>query len=130
MEEQLALVGSLIVAKKEDQIAALPSEHGILGKWRSTGESERSFINSGGQWPHRVSPKKGLAHQASLAKPVPCTHKALSGLPDRPSLRPKLPLLAAWPQASPPAGPGWPNSTLSLWDLLILFNGAAHPLGS
>lgn len=39
MEERLTLVGSLIVAKKEDQIAPLPLVQGISGKQRSVGES-------------------------------------------------------------------------------------------
>lgn len=39
MEERLTLVGSLIVAKEEDQIAPLPLVRGISGKRRSVGES-------------------------------------------------------------------------------------------
>lgn len=123
MEERLALVGSLIVAKKEDQIAALPLAQGILGKRWSAGENVPSFINSGGQWHHRVLPKKGLAHHgaASLASPVPCIRRPQSPQQcPHPSLPPRAAL------AEPPSANSLASGLRqrpSLRNLLILFDG-------
>lgn len=123
MEERLALVGSLIVAKEQDQIAALPLAQGILGKLWPAGENVPSFINSGGQWRHRVLPKKGRAHHgaASLASPVPCTRRPQS---PQQGPHPSLPPRAAL--AEPPSANSLASGLRrrpSLRNLLILFDG-------